>query len=109
MRDAVLAAILGHQAGIGLQHRIHRRPLGERPGLAEARDRDVEDARLARRHGFVVEAQALDDARPEAFEEDVGALQQPPHAPALPASVLRSTAMLRLPRLPMIEKAEWLP
>src|SRR3954453_1867675 len=79
MRNAVGTAILRHQAGIGLQHRVHRRALGERPALAEARDRDIEDPRLARRDLLIVEAEAMDDLGAEALEEDVGALQQPPH------------------------------
>ena len=78
MGNPVLAAILRHHAGIGLQHRIHRRTLGQRSGLAEARDRDVEETRHAGRHRRIVEAQALDRAGPEAFEEDVGVLQQAP-------------------------------
>src|SRR6185437_12022052 len=79
MRDAVLALVLAHQPCVGLQHRVHRRPLAERAGLAEAGDGHIEEARLARRHLLVVETQPLDHARPEAFEEHVGALEQPPH------------------------------
>ena len=77
--NAVLATVLRHQAGVGLQHGIHRRPFGERPGLAEARDREVEDARHPGRHGRVVEAQPPDDARPKTLEEDVGTIEQAPH------------------------------
>ena len=78
VRDAVLAAVLRHHAGIGLQHRIHRRPFRQRSGLAEARDRDVEQARLAGRHRRVVEAQPPDDAGTKALEEHVGAREQAP-------------------------------
>ena len=95
MGNPVLAAILRHHAGIGLQHRVHGRPLGQRPGLAEARDRHVEEARHAGRDGGIVETPPLDDARPEAFEKDIGVLQQAPHdvLPGLALEVDRQAAL----------------
>ena len=78
MRDAVLAPVLHGEAGIGLQDRIHRRTFGKRPHLAEARHRQIDDARFALGDRVVAEAQAVDHAGTEALQEHIGALDQPP-------------------------------
>ena len=78
MRDAVLAFVLHGEAGIGLQDRVHRRTFGERARLAEARDRQIDDARFALGDRGVAEAQAIDHAGPEALQEHVGTVDQAP-------------------------------
>ena len=47
---------------------------GVRAGLAVAAERAVDEAGVAGADGVVVDAEALDDARTEAFDDDVGVL-----------------------------------
>ncbi len=78
MGEAVLAFVVDHEAGEGLEDGVHRGAAGERAGLAEARDGEVEDAGFAPRDRVVTEAEAPEDAGAEAFEQHVGALDQSP-------------------------------
>ena len=78
VRNAVLAPVFGHQPGIGLEHRVHRRPFRQRSFQSEAGHRHIQDARLLRRHRPVAEAEPVDHAGAEALEEHVRALDHFP-------------------------------
>ncbi len=52
------------------------RPLRRRAVLAVAAGRAVDDPGIARRHGGVADAQPVDDAGPEALDDDVGRRRQ---------------------------------
>ena len=78
MRNAVFAVVLAGQPGKCLQHRIHGRPPDQWPALTESRNRQVDDSRLARADRVVIEAQSLDHARAETFDEDIRAFDQAP-------------------------------
>ena len=99
VRNAVLAFVLHGEAGVSLQDRVHRRTFCQRADLAEARHRQVDDARFAFRHRVVAEAEPVDHAGPEALEEHIGALDQPPQDRRGRPSCFRSSAIARLPRL----------
>ena len=76
--NAVLALVVDHQAGEGLQHRVHRRPSRQRPGLAEAGHRQIENARLALRYGLVAETEPVEHAGTVALQQHVGTGDQAP-------------------------------
>src|SRR5215831_12400430 len=65
--------------------------------LPEARDRAVDQARIALTHGFVVEAQPRDHAGTEVLDEDISSLDEPPQY-LTTCSLLRVSAALRLLR-----------
>ena len=103
MRDAVLALVVDHQTGEGLQHRVHRRPAGEWAGLAEARHRQIEDARLAlairpRSRSRAGRARRGGSPRAARRRRRSGAT-----GPPCRARDFRSSAIERLPRLVGIE------
>src|SRR5258708_10755030 len=48
-----------------------------RTGLPEARDRAIDQARVARREFLVIDSEPLGDARPVFLDDHVGALSEP--------------------------------
>ena len=70
---AVRPAIGGDEPGEGLEDRVHGWLLALRASLAEAGDRDVDDAGIDGRHVLVGNAETGGHAGPKALEEDVGA------------------------------------
>ncbi len=60
--DADVVDVVPDEAGVGA-------------GLSVAAERAVDDARVSAAYGFVVDAEALDDARPEALDHDVRLLR----------------------------------
>src|SRR5207302_250508 len=61
----------------GLQDAIVARPVRRGPGLAVGRDRKIDQARVLLVQAGVVEAVAVQDARPEVLGHHVGFLEQP--------------------------------
>ena len=61
-----------HEAAHALGDLVDARAVAVRPGLAEAGDAAVDDARVDRRKRLVVDAQALFDARAIVLDDDVG-------------------------------------
>ena len=61
-----------HDAGHALEGGVVAGFLGSRAGLSEAGDRGVDDSGVDGGQGFVVEAEALEVADLEVFDDDVG-------------------------------------
>ena len=69
-------AVCAREAGERLHDRIGAAGLRQRPGLAEAGDRAVDQTRVGRAHCVVAEAQALDHAAAEVLHEHVAGAEQ---------------------------------
>ncbi len=67
----------GEEAADALRHDVEPGPVLVRAGLAEAADRAVEDVGSHRPHRFVVDAELVDDSRPEVLDDQVGVARQP--------------------------------
>jgi hypothetical protein len=65
-----------HDAAHALGDRVVASSTRVRPGLAEARHRDVDHRRVHRAHGGVAEPELVGDARQEVLDDDVGAAGQ---------------------------------
>src|SRR4029078_9309586 len=65
-----------HEAAFGLQHGVVASFLPARPLIAKPGDRAVQEARMLRSHALVIEAEPLNGARREVFDEDVGAIEE---------------------------------
>ncbi len=63
-----------HYARHGLCHEIEAGPVGPRSGLAKAGNARINDPRVDGRDHFIVDAEALHDARPVIFDDDIGGL-----------------------------------
>ena len=79
MRHAVPALVDGHEPGERLEDGIDGRPLTVRPGLAEARHGEIDDARVQDRDRVVAHAELRGHAGAEALEEHVATCHQPAH------------------------------
>src|SRR5256885_13040479 len=73
-RSGLLSLVAGdaHHARHGLGHEVEPRPLGPGAALAEARDADIDDARVDAANAFIVDLQALDHAWPVVLHDDIG-------------------------------------
>src|SRR6185437_2527141 len=67
-----------HQPRHALHDQVVRRPIARRSLLAESRDQTVDDARTSLFDGLVAEAETVDRAGAEVFDDDVGKLDQLP-------------------------------
>ena len=77
-------ALLLADAGHGLEHLVVAGAVLERPPIAVAGQRAVDQALVQRPHPVVVDAQARGHRRPEVVDQHVGALDQPAqHAQAV--------------------------
>ena len=76
--DAPAALFAGdaHHPAFGLQDQVERGAVTIRSRLAEAGDRAIDDARVARTAGLVAEPELVDHADAVILEDDVGALHQ---------------------------------
>jgi hypothetical protein len=70
-------AVDGHQPRVGLHEWIVARPCGERAFSAERGDRAVHEPRIEPRGSREVETELLDDARTQALDENIRALDEP--------------------------------
>ena len=73
-----LAGMAGdaHHPGHRLRDQIEARALRPRPGLAEARDAGIDQARIDRGQRRVIDAEPLGDAGAVILDQDVGGLDQ---------------------------------
>ena len=69
----------GHQPAFGLHDEIIARPVGQRPVAAIAGDRAMDDPRVERPQGFIIEAEALQGFGHEILDDDIGAAHQLAH------------------------------
>src|ERR1700683_4345784 len=67
----VVAALRRHHARTRLQQRIGARLIVLGPAISERIDRHIDDARVARRQTFVIEAKFAHPARPQILDHDV--------------------------------------
>ena len=61
----------GHQPAQALRDLVHPAPVGIGPGLAEARDGAVDDPRVDRANGLVIDAEAMLHVGPHVLDDDV--------------------------------------
>ena len=64
-------AVDAQRAGQGLQDDVEGRPVAQRAGHAEARDRAVDQPRIDRGQRFIAQAEAIHDAGAIVFDQDV--------------------------------------
>src|SRR6202167_6396317 len=67
----VVAALRGHHSRTRLQQRIEARLIVLGPAISERVDRHIDDARVARRQTFIIEAKFAHPARPQVLDHDV--------------------------------------
>src|SRR5262249_4034957 len=77
-RGAVAKAGHLHDPRLALNHRVVSRQLRVRTGLAVAGNRAVDQARIQRGRGRVIEAELAEAAGTEVLDQHVGGLDQPP-------------------------------
>jgi hypothetical protein len=70
-------AVDGHEAAEALGDLVEASPLGVRPGLPEAGDTGVDEARVDLPERLVVDTEAVLDARPEILDQHVGHPREP--------------------------------
>lgn len=98
MWQAVLdPAISGHEAAKRLQHGVGGGLIAHRPLLAEARDREVDHARVVSRHLGIAEAEPVHYTDTKILNENVGAFRELAQN-ARTVRMFQSSATLRLPR-----------
>jgi len=66
-----------HQPAQPLRHLVEARPVAIGPVLAEARDAGIDQARIDRAHGFVIDAEPRLDVGPEILDQHIGLGHQP--------------------------------
>jgi hypothetical protein len=93
-----------HHARHRLRHQVKARPVGPGPGLAEARDAGVDQARVGRAQVLVAQPQPPQRAGAVVLQQDVGVAREPQHhrAAGLGLEVQRHAALVAV----HVEKAE---
>src|SRR5216683_833907 len=75
-RAAIMANAVFGEAGFGLHRRRISHPAAPRTALAVARDRGVDQSRIAFGKGLVIETEETERSRPEIFHHDIGGIAE---------------------------------